>query len=273
MASPHSAGAVALLWSCNAALIGQIDQTFQILQNSADVPAAGNCSAPPDGQGNYTFGYGYLNVLAAGQNGCNVTPTPPAAPSNLVATAVSDTQINLTWSDNANNESGFELERSPDGTTWALIATVGANVRSYSNSGLLPSTAHSYRARAYNAAGYSGYSNVASATTLPTAPKMHVASIAMNYVRSGIKYEVTANITIHDLSSNPVSGATVSAQWTLPNGAKKNQTASTNTSGIATFNCTANRGNYKICVTNVTKTGWIYDPAGNHVTCNTLPVP
>ena len=70
MASPHSAGAVALLWSCNPSLIGQIDQTFELLQNAANTPPAGNCSAPPDGEGNYTFGYGYLDVLAAGMTGC-----------------------------------------------------------------------------------------------------------------------------------------------------------------------------------------------------------
>ena len=66
MASPHSAGAVALLWSCNASLIGKIDATFQALQAEADTPPAGDCGAPPDDQGNYTYGYGYLNVLAAG---------------------------------------------------------------------------------------------------------------------------------------------------------------------------------------------------------------
>ena len=70
MASPHTAGAVALLWSCNPSLVGQIDQTFQLLQNSVDAPPAGNCSVPPDGQGNYTYGYGYLNVLKAGQQAC-----------------------------------------------------------------------------------------------------------------------------------------------------------------------------------------------------------
>ena len=70
MASPHSAGAVALLWSCQPTLVGQIDQTFQLLQNSADAPPAGNCGAPLDTQGNYTYGYGYLNVLAAGQATC-----------------------------------------------------------------------------------------------------------------------------------------------------------------------------------------------------------
>ncbi|MBN1356730.1 S8 family serine peptidase, partial [bacterium] len=62
----YAAGAAALLWSYDPSLIGQIDNTFEALQNSADLPPAGNCSAPPDGEGNYTYGYGYLNVLAAG---------------------------------------------------------------------------------------------------------------------------------------------------------------------------------------------------------------
>ncbi|HSB67606.1 MAG TPA: S8 family serine peptidase [Anaerolineales bacterium] len=70
MASPHVAGAVALLWSCNPALVGQIDTTFQILQNNADAAPAGNCGTPPDGQGNYTYGYGYLNVNIAGAAAC-----------------------------------------------------------------------------------------------------------------------------------------------------------------------------------------------------------
>jgi len=70
MASPHSAGAVALLWSCNPGLVGQVDQTFQLLQEGADAPPAGGCDAPPDAQGNYTYGYGYLNVLRAGQTVC-----------------------------------------------------------------------------------------------------------------------------------------------------------------------------------------------------------
>lgn len=70
MASPHAAGAVALLWSCNPGLIGQMNQTFELLQNTTDAPGTGNCGAPPDGEGNYTYGYGYLNVLAAGYMAC-----------------------------------------------------------------------------------------------------------------------------------------------------------------------------------------------------------
>jgi hypothetical protein len=71
MASPHTAGAVALLWSCNPSLIGQVDSTFQLLQNNADAAPPGSCGAPPDGQGNYTYGYGFLDVLSAGYVTCS----------------------------------------------------------------------------------------------------------------------------------------------------------------------------------------------------------
>jgi hypothetical protein len=75
MASPHSAGAVALLWSCNPSLIGQMDMTFEALQNTADVPPAGSCGAPPDGEGNYTSGYGFLNAYEAGLLYCGSVDT------------------------------------------------------------------------------------------------------------------------------------------------------------------------------------------------------
>ncbi len=85
MASPHTAGAVALIWQACPSLKGNIDATFQLLQNNADTPPAGNCSAPGDG-GNYTYGYGYLNVLAA-VNACaggnpTATPGPSPTPTN-----------------------------------------------------------------------------------------------------------------------------------------------------------------------------------------------
>jgi len=94
--------------------------------------------------------------------------TLPAAPSNLTATAVSSSQINLAWTDNSSNETLFKIERSTDGTNFGQIATVGSNVTSYSNTGLIASTLYSYRVRANNAAGNSAYSNTAGATTQAT---------------------------------------------------------------------------------------------------------
>ncbi len=96
------------------------------------------------------------------------TATLPAAPTNLVATAVSRSQINLAWTDNATNETGFRIERCTGSTctNFAQIATVGANVTSYANSKLTANTAYRYRIRASNPAGVSDYSSIASATTL-----------------------------------------------------------------------------------------------------------
>lgn len=96
---------------------------------------------------------------------------PPAAPGNLTATAVSISAINLSWTDNSNDESGFQIERAPINTSaFVLVTTTAANIKTYQNSGLTSGTGYSYRVRAINAAGASAYSAVASATTLVAAP-------------------------------------------------------------------------------------------------------
>jgi hypothetical protein len=96
------------------------------------------------------------------------TPTPtPQAPTNLTATAVSRSQINLAWTDNSDNETGFKVERSKNGGKFSQIAIVGANVATYPATGLSRATTYYFRVRAYNGSSNSGYSNVASATTLP----------------------------------------------------------------------------------------------------------
>ncbi len=94
-------------------------------------------------------------------------PAVPAAPSNLIATAISRTQVNLTWTDNAGNEDGFRIERCKGSTctNFTQIASVGANVTVYSNTGLAKNSTYRFRVRAYNATGASAYSNNATATT------------------------------------------------------------------------------------------------------------
>ena len=99
-------------------------------------------------------------------------PNPPPAPSNLQAATLSSSQLNLTWRDNATNESGFQIERCQGAacTNFSALASIGANVRSYANSGLVADTAYCYRVRATNAAGASAYSNTACRTTGPRPP-------------------------------------------------------------------------------------------------------
>jgi len=93
--------------------------------------------------------------------------TVPSAPSNLTATPVSKTQINLTWKDNSTNETGFRIERSPNQLTWTQIASVGPNATTYANTGLTCGSAYFYRVRAYNLSGNSLYSNIDGVAPLP----------------------------------------------------------------------------------------------------------
>ncbi|HEX5456881.1 MAG TPA: fibronectin type III domain-containing protein [Candidatus Nitrosotalea sp.] len=99
------------------------------------------------------------------------TSTAPQPPTNLSASAVSSTQINLNWSAPSNNGGsaiiGYKIERSTDGgTTWnTIVANIGSTVTTYSDSSVLTNTTYSYRVSAINSIGTSQPSNVASATT------------------------------------------------------------------------------------------------------------
>jgi len=102
--------------------------------------------------------------------------SPPAAPTGLTATAVSNTQLNLSWQDNAINEAGDYVEQSIDGgNTWNQIATTGVKSASYAVTGLQPGATYSFRVRAFNVLGNSAYSDTASATTPNLTPTLNFA--------------------------------------------------------------------------------------------------
>jgi fibronectin type 3 domain-containing protein/lysophospholipase L1-like esterase len=97
-------------------------------------------------------------------------PSPPPAPSGVSATAASSSQINVSWTDVA-GETGYRVERSPNGTTgWATAGTTAQDVTSFQDTGLSPSTTYHYRVVATNEAGDSSPSGTASATTFGVPP-------------------------------------------------------------------------------------------------------
>lgn len=106
----------------------------------------------------------------------------PNAPTNLVNKGTTATSVSLSWTDNSGIEDGFKIERSLSSTSgFTEIASVSANVTSYTNSSCSSGTTYYYRVRAYNPAGNTAYTGIVAATTtgttnpppasgLPTAP-------------------------------------------------------------------------------------------------------
>ena len=116
--------------------------------------------------------------------------TPPSSPTNLIATAVSPSQINLSWTASTDNGqlTGYRVERCQGAgcTSFVQIATPTTNA--FSDAGLLIGTSYSYRVRASDAAGnLSGYSNVSTATTqgvADTIPPSDVTGVTASAVSS-----------------------------------------------------------------------------------------
>ena len=121
----------------------------------------------------------YSNVASA----TTLSWVTDRAPGHLSATATSSNQIDLSWSDEIGDVTGFKIERCEGKgcSNFTEIASVAANPTSYQNTDLTPLTSYSYRIRAYKESSRYAYSNIASATTSrstvpPPVPKGLVAN-------------------------------------------------------------------------------------------------
>lgn len=122
--------------------------------------------------------------------------TAPAAPSNLVAKGASDTRIDMAWTDNSDNEDGFAIEVSENGSTFYFLDKVKPDLSEYSLGGLKPNLTLYFRVFAFNSEGKSGLSNVAKATTLSEpsgAPAKPTNLVAKGISQTQIAMEWTDN--------------------------------------------------------------------------------
>lgn len=143
---------------------------------------------------------------------------PPAAPSNLVASAQSGSQVNLTWTNNSGADV-IRIERSTDGgNSWSWGTNISSANTSYSDATVSPMTSYTYRVDAYNSVGGAS-SNIVNINTPPAAPSNLTASsystreISLNWANNsnvdGIEIEYSSNGYNFSVV-NTVSGSTTS---------------------------------------------------------------
>ncbi len=95
---------------------------------------------------------------------------PPFAPTGLAATALSSNRIDLHWTDNAVNESGYGIERSLDGTNFVQISVTAENATSYSDTNVSAGVQYYYRVVALGTDGNSDYSDATIGTSKLASP-------------------------------------------------------------------------------------------------------
>lgn len=120
----------------------------------------------------------FLIVYGCSTSSDGNTTVVPIAPSDLTGTVASTTQINLSWTDNSTNETGFKIERKTGTGTYVVVGTTVTNVTTYNDIGITPNTTYTYRVYSNNAVGNSlTYSNE---LTLSTASFASVTDIDGN---------------------------------------------------------------------------------------------
>ena len=190
------------------------------LAGGGDVETGGESFTPTGSTTGFT---GAIDGKSSNPSGGSTNPTTvPNGPFGLVALGLSSTEINLYWHSNSSNESGFAVERSSDGGSFTVVATLPAGTTTYPDTDLDPSTTYQYRVRAFNSMGNSSYTGVAMATTLTSgataipAPVGTPTSVPNGpFALSTTPYGSTQiNLTWHDNANNEAGYAVERSEGT-----------------------------------------------------------
>src|SRR5213595_512512 len=271
-ASAVSSSQINLSWTASSDNVGV--SGYRVYRNGTQIATTGATSFANTGLSpSTTYSYTVAAYDAAGNLSAQSSPasattpappdtTPPTVPTGLTASAVSSSQINLSWTASSDNVgvSGYRVYRN--GTQ---IATTSAT--SFANTGLSPSTTYSYTVAAYDAAGnLSTQSSSASATT-PAPPDTTPPAVTINQAAGQADPTSSSPINFTAVFSEPVSGFSGAGV-----------TISGTAGGTKTVTVTGGPSTYNVAVSGMTSTGDVTatiaagvarDAAGNLNTAST----
>ena len=250
MAAPYVTGAAALLLSMQPAL--KTDELSNLLLST---------TRPITYLAGLTVTGGELDLAAAAAQ----VPMPPEGPSDLAATATPPNRdVELMWTDNADDETGHYLWRSVDETNWTTLAVLPPDVTTYIDSGLGGGT-YFYKVQAFNELGVSEFSNIASITLERLENSAHIGdldAVAQWFNRN--KWYATLTVTVHDNNELPVANVTVKGLWS-----ERNAAGSCTTNELGQCQITSASFRQNVAAASYTVFGLIsdtldYAPADNH---------
>jgi uncharacterized protein (TIGR02145 family) len=166
-----------------------------------------------------TFGQSYDYRVAAYTSVNNsswatiTASTEFPAPSHLTASGVSDSEIQLTWTDNIDYEIGFKIERD-SGAGFIDIDTVSSDVTEYTDSGLTFGQSYDYRVAAYTSVNTSDYS--ATATAIAMASMVDYDGNVYQPILIGNQVWIAENLKVtHYRNGNEIPTGYSNADWSI----------------------------------------------------------
>jgi hypothetical protein len=269
MAGPHTTGLVGLLWSACPNLRGQVEQTMQVIRDTA-VPLTGkigfNCGGDYVEGPNHDWGHGLIDALAAVQ-GCGDRPPAVSIVSPAEGSTVAGTvPVQIDATDTEDPTGSLTVEWNVDGAGWqpaAYDSGSGYYEASWDTS-TVGDGSHTINARATDSASNEG-SDSNSVTVGEPQDIMHVGDLDGDRTTNRNKWTAIVTIAVHDASHGPVANATVSGTWS--NGTTGTSACTTDGSGqcvVSKDGILKKVPSVHLTVDNVTQTSLTYVETGNH---------